>query len=118
MRSAELGIAMDMGITLRSGTGALATIALSFNHDGPLGSTFRYICDRGTYVARDDGLVDGRDVPVATDEPGRRGDGVEVQDREFVAAVAARREAETSFARCLPAMELLARLDAQLRAAA
>jgi 2-hydroxy-4-carboxymuconate semialdehyde hemiacetal dehydrogenase len=117
-RSAELGIAMDMAISLRSATGALCTIALSFNHDGPLGSTFRYICDRGTYVARDDGLVDGRDVPVHTGEPGQPADGIEVQDREFVAAVAEGREAETSFARCLPAMELLGRLDAQLRAAA
>ncbi|MGE0141197.1 MAG: Gfo/Idh/MocA family oxidoreductase [Ilumatobacteraceae bacterium] len=109
--SAALGIAMDMGITLRSGSGALCTIALSFNNDGPLGSTFRYICDRGTYVAVNDGLVDGEGRSVEVTSPGEVTDGVEVQDREFVVAIDEGREPEASIDRCLPTMEVLDRLE-------
>jgi 2-hydroxy-4-carboxymuconate semialdehyde hemiacetal dehydrogenase len=113
-RSSDLGIAMDMGITLRSASGALCTIALSFNNAGPLGSTFRYICDGGTYVAVNDGLVDGEGQPIEVVSPGGIADGVEVQDRELVASIDEGREPEASLDRCLPAMELLDVLDAQL----
>ena len=44
----NLGIAMDMSIQLKSSTGAICTLSLSFNNDGPLGTFFRYIGDSGT----------------------------------------------------------------------
>src|SRR5690606_5857078 len=59
----ELGIAMDMSIGMKAPSGAICTLSLSFNNDGPLGTFFRYICDNGTYIARYDDLVDGRENP-------------------------------------------------------
>jgi len=47
----ELKIAMDMGIIMRSKSGSVCTLSLSFNNDGPIGSPYRYICDNGTYLA-------------------------------------------------------------------
>ena len=38
-----LGIAMDMSIQLKAANGAICTLSLSFNNDGPLGTFFRYI---------------------------------------------------------------------------
>jgi 2-hydroxy-4-carboxymuconate semialdehyde hemiacetal dehydrogenase len=110
----DLGIAMDMTVGLRSPSGALCTLALSFNNDGPLGTTFRYIGDTGTYVARYDDLVDGRDQPVDLSGLGVGADGIENQDREFVAAVRERREPAASVAQCLPTMRVLDRLDQML----
>jgi 2-hydroxy-4-carboxymuconate semialdehyde hemiacetal dehydrogenase len=113
----QLGIAMDMAIGLQAPSGALCTLALSFNNDGPLGTSFRYVGDTGTYVARYDDLVDGHGKPVdlsGVAEPGTP-DGAEAgivrQDREFAAAVVEGREPATSVARCLPAMETLHRLE-------
>ncbi|HEX6423746.1 MAG TPA: Gfo/Idh/MocA family oxidoreductase [Acidimicrobiales bacterium] len=110
----ELGIAMDMTVGLRSPAGALCTLALSFNNDGPLGTTFRYIGDTGTYVARYDDLVDGYDEPVDVSGAAPSADGIENQDREFVAAVRGGREPEASVARCLPTMQVLDRLEKAL----
>jgi 2-hydroxy-4-carboxymuconate semialdehyde hemiacetal dehydrogenase len=110
----KLGIAMDMTVGLRSPAGALCTLALSFNNDGPLGTTFRYIGDTGTYVARYDDLVDGRDQPVDLSGLGVGADGIENQDREFVAAVRERRVPAASVADCLPTMRVLDRLDRAL----
>lgn len=107
----ELGIAMDMTVGLRSPSGALCTLALSFNNDGPFGTWFRYIGDTGTYVARYDELVDGRDNPIDVSGVDVSTDGIEIQDREFVAAVREAREPATSVARCLPTMETLDRLE-------
>ena len=107
----DLGIAMDMTVGLRSPSGALCTLALSFNNDGPLGTTFRYIGDTGTYLARYDDLVDGRDEPIDLSGLGVAADGIENQDREFVAAVREGREPEASLAHCLPAMQVLDRLE-------
>ncbi|HYZ97608.1 MAG TPA: Gfo/Idh/MocA family oxidoreductase [Acidimicrobiales bacterium] len=112
----ELGIAMDMTVGLRAPSGALCTLALSFNNDGPLGTTFRYIGDSGTYLARYDDLVDGRDEPVDTSGVGASTDGIENQDREFVAAVREGREPAASVAQCLPTMQVLDRLERVLRA--
>jgi 2-hydroxy-4-carboxymuconate semialdehyde hemiacetal dehydrogenase len=106
----DLGIAMDMTVGLRSPSGALCTLALSFNNDGPLGTTFRYIGDTGTYVASYDDLVDGSGAPVDVSGIGVSTDGIELQDREFVAAVTEGREPESSAARCLPSMQVLDRL--------
>ena len=107
----DLGIAMDMTVGLTSPSGALCTLALSFNNDGPLGTTFRYIGDTGTYVARYDDLVDGRDEPIDLSGLGVAADGIENQDREFVTAVREGREPTASLARCLPAMQVLDRLE-------
>ena len=60
----ELGIAMDMSIIMKTGSGKLCTLSLSFNNDGPLGTFFRYICDKGTYNARYDDLFDGHDTQI------------------------------------------------------
>ncbi len=106
----RLGIAMDMTVGLRSPSGALCTLALSFNNDGPLGTTFRYIGDTGTYVASYDDLVDGNGAPVDVSGIGVSSDGIELQDREFVAAVAEGREPLASAAQCLPSMQVLDRL--------
>jgi 2-hydroxy-4-carboxymuconate semialdehyde hemiacetal dehydrogenase len=110
----ELGIAMDMTVALRSPSGALCTLALSFNNEGPLGTTFRYIGDTGTYVAVYDDLVDGEGKPVDLSGLGVAVDGIENQDREFVTAVREGREPEASVARCLPAMQVLDRLEREL----
>jgi len=109
-----LGIAMDMTVGLRSPSGALCSLALSFNNDGPLGTTFRYIGDTGTYVAVYDDLVDGEDKPVDLSGLGVATDGIENQDREFVAAVREGREPVASVAQCLPAMQVLDRLEREL----
>jgi 2-hydroxy-4-carboxymuconate semialdehyde hemiacetal dehydrogenase len=111
-RHAALDIAMDMTIGLRSGaTGALCTLALSFNNNGPLGTFFRYICDNGTYVARYDDLFDGYEQPVDLSGVAVSNDGIELQDREFFAAIAEGREPNASVAQCLPAMHTLGRLE-------
>jgi 2-hydroxy-4-carboxymuconate semialdehyde hemiacetal dehydrogenase len=109
-----LGIAMDMTVGLQAPSGALCTLALSFNNDGPLGTTFRYIGDTGTYIARYDDLVDGHDEPVDTSGVGESVDGIENQDREFVAAVREGREPLASVAQCLPTMQTLDRLERTL----
>jgi len=110
----RLGIAMDMTVGLRAPSGALCTLALSFNNDGPLGTSFRYICDAGTYVAHYDDLVDGRGNAVDLSAVDVSTDGIELQDREFVAAVRAGREPRAGVARCLPTMQTLDRLERSL----
>lgn len=106
----ELGIAMDLSIQLRGSGGALCTLALSFNNDGPFGSDFRYVCDNGTYLARYDDLFDGRGEPIALTP----GNGVELQDREFVAAIREGREPNSSAASVLPGYRVLAELETSL----
>jgi 2-hydroxy-4-carboxymuconate semialdehyde hemiacetal dehydrogenase len=114
-----LGIAMDMTVALAVPGGAICTLALSFNNDGPLGSWCRYICNHGTYVAHNDDLVDGSGRPVDLGGAGTpwaaSRDGIELQDREFIAAIEEGREPSTSVARCLPAMVTLDRLERVLR---
>jgi 2-hydroxy-4-carboxymuconate semialdehyde hemiacetal dehydrogenase len=110
----ELGIAMDMTVGLQAPSGALCTLALSFNNDGPLGTTFRYIGTTGTYLARYDDLVDGHDKPIDVSGVAASADGIENQDREFLAAIREGREPEASVARCLPTMQVLDRLERTL----
>lgn len=110
----QLGIAMDMTVGLQVPSGALCTLALSFNNDGPFGTFFRYIGDTGTYVARYDDLVDGHDNPIDTSGVAISTDGIELQDREFVSAVAEGREPNASVAQALPAMQTLDRLERSL----
>ena len=107
----ELGIAMDMSIGMKVPSGATCTLALSFNNDGPQGTFFRYICDNGTYIARYDDLVDGKENPIDLKGVAVSMNGIELQDREFIAAIREGREPNSSVAQVLPAMETLHRLE-------
>ncbi|NBS26906.1 MAG: gfo/Idh/MocA family oxidoreductase [Gammaproteobacteria bacterium] len=107
----ELGIAMDMSIGMKTPSGALCTLSLSFNNDGPLGTFFRYIGDNGTYLARYDDLFNGNDEQIDVSNVDVSMNGIELQDREFFAAIEEGREPNASVAQCLPAMETLDRLE-------
>jgi 2-hydroxy-4-carboxymuconate semialdehyde hemiacetal dehydrogenase len=109
-----LGIAMDMGIQLQAENGAICTLSLSFNNDGPLGTFFRYIGDTGTYVARYDDLVNGKDEKIDLSKVAISMNGIELQDREFFAAIREGREPNASVAQVLPCYEVLHRLERQL----
>jgi len=110
----ELGIAMDMSIQLKSESGAICTLSLSFNNDGPLGTFFRYICDNGTWIARYDDLVTGREEPVDLSGVAISSNGIELQDREFVSAIREGREPNASVAQVLPCYRILDRLERDL----
>jgi 2-hydroxy-4-carboxymuconate semialdehyde hemiacetal dehydrogenase len=110
----ELGIAMDMSIQLRTPAGRVCTLSLSFNNDGPLGTFFRYICDNGTYIARYDDLVTGREEPIDVSKVDVSTNGIELQDREFVAAILDGREPNSSVASVLPCYRVLGELDTEL----
>jgi 2-hydroxy-4-carboxymuconate semialdehyde hemiacetal dehydrogenase len=110
----ELGIAMDMSIQLKSESGAICTLSLSFNNDGPLGTFFRYICDNGTWIARYDDLVTGKEEPVDLSGVAVSNNGIELQDREFVAAIREGREPNSSVAQVLPCYRVLGALEDQL----
>lgn len=114
-RHPELGIAMDMSIQMKSEKGQILTLALSFNNDGPLGTFFRYIGDTGTYIARYDDLVDGREQAVdlsCVDVPSDNG--IALQDREFVAAIREGREPSSSVARVIECYRVIGELAADL----
>ncbi len=110
----ELGIAMDMSIQLRTGSGRICTLSLSFNNDGPLGSFFRYICDNGTYLARYDDLVTGREEPVDVSHVDVSTNGIELQDREFIAAIREGHQPDSSIADVLGCYRVLGLLEGQL----
>jgi len=112
--SPTLGIAMDMSIQLKSTNGAICTLSLSFNNDGPLGTFFRYICDHGTYVARYDDLIDGKDQKIDVSRVDVSMNGIELQDREFFSAIREGREPNASVAQVLPCYRTLADLERQL----
>jgi 2-hydroxy-4-carboxymuconate semialdehyde hemiacetal dehydrogenase len=114
----ELGIAMDMSIQLKSSTGAICTLSLSFNNDGPLGTFFRYICDNGTYIARYDDLFDGKEQKIDVSKVDVSMNGIELQDREFFSAIREGREPNASVAQVLPCYRTLDKLERQLAAAA
>ena len=107
----ELKIAMDMSIGMKTPAGAICTLSLSFNNKGPQGTFFRYICDHGTYVAYYDDLVDGDQKPIDLSKVDVSMNGIELQDREFFAAIREKREPNSSVAQCLPAMQVLDRLQ-------
>lgn len=111
----DLGIAMDMSIGMKVPSGAICTLSLSFNNDGPLGTFFRYICDNGTYIARYDDLFDGKENKIDVSKVAVSMDGIELQDREFISAIKEGREPNSSVAQVLPAMETLDRLEKALK---
>jgi 2-hydroxy-4-carboxymuconate semialdehyde hemiacetal dehydrogenase len=110
----QLGIAMDMSIQLRTESGKICTLSLSFNNDGPLGTFFRYICDNGTFIARYDDLLDGRENPIDVSGVDVSMNGIELQDREFIAAIREGREPNASVAQVLPCYRVLHRIERQL----
>ena len=105
---------MDMTIGMSVPSGALCTLSLSFNNDGPLGTFFRYICDNGTYIARYDDLVDGYDNAIDLSAVAISNDGIELQDREFITAIRDGREPNASVAQCLGAMKTIDMLSRTL----
>jgi 2-hydroxy-4-carboxymuconate semialdehyde hemiacetal dehydrogenase len=112
----ELGIAMDMSIQLKAANGAICTLSLSFNNDGPLGTFFRYIGDTGTYIARYDDLFNGKEEKIDVSQVDVSMNGIELQDREFFAAIREGREPNASVAQVLPCYQVLHDLEQQLEA--
>ncbi|MES2911456.1 MAG: Gfo/Idh/MocA family oxidoreductase [Pseudomonadota bacterium] len=111
-----LGIAMDMSIQLKAANGAICTLSLSFNNDGPLGTFFRYIGDTATYLARYDDLFNGKDEKIDVSKVDVSMNGIELQDREFFAAIKEGREPNSSVAKVLPCYQVLHDLEQQLNA--
>ena len=109
----DLGIAMDMSIQMKTTSGKICTLSLSFNNDGPLGTFFRYICDHGTYIARYDDLVDGNEGPIDVSTVDVSMNGIELQDREFFAAIAEGREPNSSVAQVLDCYRVLDEVEKQ-----
>ena len=112
----ELGIAMDMSIQLKTERGAICTLSLSFNNDGPLGTFFRYIGDTGTYLARYDDLVNGREEPIDLSGVAISSNGIELQDREFIAAINEGREPNSSIGQVLDCYRVIGELSDNLAA--
>ena len=99
---------------MQAENGAICTLSLSFNNDGPLGTFFRYICDNGTYIARYDDLVDGREEAIDVSQVDVSMNGIELQDREFLAAIKEGREPNSSVSKVLPCYKVLHDLEQQL----
>ncbi len=111
-----LGIAMDMSIQLQAANGAICTLSLSFNNDGPLGTFFRYIGDTATYIARYDDLFNGKEEKIDVSKVDVSMNGIELQDREFFAAIKEKREPNSSVAQVLACYQVLDQLEKQLDA--
>ena len=109
-----LGIAMDMSIQLKAANGAICTLSLSFNNDGPLGTFFRYIGDSATYIARYDDLFNGKEEKIDVSGVAVSMNGIELQDREFFSAIREGREPNSSVASVLPCYRVLHELELQL----
>lgn len=112
----DLGIAMDMSIQLLTTGGKVCTLSLSFNNDGPLGTFFRYICDNGTYIARYDDLFNGKDEQIDVSKVAVSMNGIELQDREFIAAIEEGRQPNASVHQVLNCYKVLGDLELQLNA--
>jgi 2-hydroxy-4-carboxymuconate semialdehyde hemiacetal dehydrogenase len=110
----DLGIAMDMSILMKTESGKLCTLSLSFNNDGPLGSYFRYICDNGTYIASYDDLFDGHNNPIDVSGVDVSLNGIELIDREFISAILGNREPNSSLQQCLPAMKIMHEIEQKM----
>jgi 2-hydroxy-4-carboxymuconate semialdehyde hemiacetal dehydrogenase len=104
---------MDMSIQMKTESGKICTLSLSFNNDGPLGTFFRYICDNGTYIARYDDLVDGYEKPIDVSKVDVSMNGIELQDREFFSAIAEGREPNSSVRQVLDCYRVLHEIEQQ-----
>ena len=110
----ELGIAMDMAIVMKTPSAKLCTLSLSFNNDGPLGTYFRYICDNGTYIARYDDLFNGKEEQIDVSKIDVSMNGIELIDREFIAAIIEGREPNSALRQCLPAMREMHQIEQKI----
>ena len=110
----ELGIAMDMSIGMKAADGALCTLSLSFNNDGPFGTFFRYICDNGTYLARYDDLFDGNNNQIDLSDVAVSNNGIELIDREFISAIKDGRRPNGCVTEAISAMETLDKIERDL----
>ena len=110
----KLGIAMDMAIICKVPSGSILNLSLSFNNDGPLGSFFRYICDAGTFKAFYDDLSDGKDKKIDVSKVDVSMDGIELEDREFIAAIQGKRQPSGSLEQVLPCMHVLGKLETMI----
>ena len=110
----ELGIAMDMSIGMKATNGALCTLSLSFNNDGPFGTFFRYICDNGTYLARYDDLFDGNNNQIDLSDVAVSNNGIELIDREFISAIKENRKPNSCVTDAISAMETLDKIERNL----
>ena len=106
---------MDMSIQMKAESGAICTLSLSFNNDGPIGTFFRYICDNGTYIARYDDLVTGKEEPIDLSGVAVSMNGIELQDREFIAAIRQGREPNASVQQVISCYRVLGALENQLK---
>ena len=105
-----------MSIQLQTRRGAICTLSLSFNNDGPLGTFFRYICDNGTYLARYDDLFTGKEETINVSKVDVSMNGIELQDREFFAAIREGRAPNAALAQVRPCYKVLHDLEQQVRA--
>jgi 2-hydroxy-4-carboxymuconate semialdehyde hemiacetal dehydrogenase len=113
----DLGIAMDMSIQLKAANGAICTLSLSFNNDGPLGTFFRYIGDTATYIARYDDLFNGKEEAIDVSQVDVSMNGIELQDREFIAAIKEGREPNSSVAKVFPCYKAMHEIEQKMGSA-
>jgi 2-hydroxy-4-carboxymuconate semialdehyde hemiacetal dehydrogenase len=109
-----LGISMDMSIQLKAANGAICTLSLSFNNDGPLGTWFRYIGDTGTYLAKYDDLYNGKEEQIDVSKVAVSLNGIELQDREFFGAIREGREPISSVSNVLACYQVLHDCEVQM----
>lgn len=101
----QLDIPMDLTIGLKSQkTGAIATIAHSFNNHGEIQTPMRFIAEEETYSFVRGVLSDHQGNEVAKGTPNAA---IVRQNREFFSAIAQQRVPETSFGNCLASMRCL-----------
>jgi 2-hydroxy-4-carboxymuconate semialdehyde hemiacetal dehydrogenase len=112
----ELKIAMDMGIIMQTPKGSICVLSLSFNDEGPIGSPYRYICDKGTWVSFYDDLTDGFGAKLDLSGVAPSMNGFENQDREFIAAIEGKRAPNCSVANALATMKVLGKIEDMLLA--
>jgi 2-hydroxy-4-carboxymuconate semialdehyde hemiacetal dehydrogenase len=105
---------MDLSIQLKAENGAICTLSLSFNNNGPLGTFFRYICDNETYIANYDNLVTGAGKEVDVSGVAVSMNGIELQNREFLSAILEKREPNGSIRSVFPCYQVIAGLERQL----
>lgn len=109
-----LGIPLDMSILLQSSSGAVCTLSLSFNNDGPIGTNFRYIGDTGTWLTHYDDFYSGHDEKIDLTGFCVSSNGIELQDREFIAAIMENREPNASVRQVLPCYQVIDKLEREL----
>jgi 2-hydroxy-4-carboxymuconate semialdehyde hemiacetal dehydrogenase len=104
----ELKIPMDISVAMKSTSGVLFTMAMSFNNKGPFGGFYRYIGEEETYKVYRDSMTDseGKEVEFADTTLA-----FDRQDIEFVSAIREGREPESSAASVVPTMALLDKID-------